>query len=96
MAAKSPSKSADAIKKAEEEAEKLMAEISMSMDRAKNQEHYVHRKGTWCKVFGLTKATDMNGLIVQLLTDEVDKDGMVTVEFAKDSIKCTYSIQPHK
>lgn len=42
------------------------------------------RAGYWCKLKDLQQNTDMNGLLVELLTLEPDKDGIVQVQNADD------------
>ena len=43
------------------------------------------RPGYWCKLSGLSQNTDMNGSIVELLTPEPDKEGVVKIKFDQDT-----------
>jgi hypothetical protein len=69
-----------AMEKAEAEAKAVMAELEAAMERTK----FPPRKGIWCKVIGLSKNTDMNGKIAQVIREELDEDGTVGIDFSTD------------
>jgi hypothetical protein len=48
------------------------------------------RAGYWCKLSGLSQNGDMNGIIVELITTDPDKDGAVKVRCQED----TYWVKP--